>query len=331
MTGLSHTLWPRQFKTRRGVALLISLLVTGLLSASALSFIRTANLEGQVADNTYALTQAEIIAQAGLKGAMALLAMDKRDYDALNEPWADFNRFAAMANVFFEEGGFKGKIEDLSRRINLNMLITNKGMVDLQRRAQVERLFALLDLDTELVEPILDWLDADDEPRPNRGAENNEYLLLEKPYPCANGPLETPGQLTLIKGLTPQIVYGSGEKRGLSDLVTAYLDESKKPGRININTADPIILMSLNEDLTQSLAKEIVEYRESHPFKTPEALRDGFGIDPELFNNIFPLISVNSSHFLIRIEGLFRQARVVVTGVVKRDDKGISLIYYKTG
>jgi len=326
-----HGLWPAHLKARKGIALLITLLVTGLLSASALSFIRMANLEARVADNTYTLAQAEILAQAGLKGAIALLSMDNRDYDALDEPWADFNRFAAMASMLFEEGSFKGTIEDLSRRVNLNTLLNNQGVVDTQRRAQVERLFELLEIEPVLVEPILDWLDPDDESRSNISAENHDYLSLAQPYPCANGPLDTPGQLTLIKGFTSKNVYGTDKKRGLAELVTAYPDESNNRGRININTADYMVLMSLNEDLTESLAKEILKYRESNTFEAPEELRDKFGLDPELFNNIFGLISVKSSHFIVRIEGLFRQARIVVTAIIKRDDKGISLIYYKTG
>ena len=332
MSGAGRSsLWPGQFKTRKGIALLITLLVVGLLSASALSFIRMANLEARVVDNTYALTQAEILAQAGLKGAMALLATDNRGHDALDEPWADFNRYAAAAGVFFEEGSFKGKIEDLSGRINLNTLVSRQGKVNQQKQAQVERLFELLELDPGLVEPILDWLDPDDEPRLDNGAENNYYLSLKNPYPCANGPLDSLGQLTLIRGFTPEIVYGTRGKRGLADLVTAYVDDSKTRGRININTADIPVLMSLHKDLTRNLAEEILKYRETHPFKRPEELRDKFGLAPELFNDIFGLISVKSTHFLVRVQGLFRQARVVVTGIIKRDDKGITLIYYKTG
>ncbi|MBW2086863.1 MAG: general secretion pathway protein GspK, partial [Deltaproteobacteria bacterium] len=198
-----HGLWPGYFNARTGVALLLTLLVTGLLSASTLSFIRMANLEARVADNTYALTQAEILAQAGLRGAMALLSLDKKEYDDLTEPWADFNRFAAMASMLLEEGSFKGKIEDLSRRVNLNALLDKNGLVVLEKQNQVQRLFMLLELDPALMEPLLDWLDRDDDPRSNSSAEGLYYLSLERPYPCANGPLETLGQLTLLKDFTP--------------------------------------------------------------------------------------------------------------------------------
>jgi len=326
-----HGLWPGYFNARTGVALLLTLLVTGLLSASTLSFIRMANLEARVADNTYALTQAEILAQAGLRGAMALLSLDKKEYDDLTEPWADFNRFAAMASMLLEEGSFKGKIEDLSRRVNLNALLDKNGLVVLEKQNQVQRLFMLLELDPALMEPLLDWLDRDDDPRSNSSAEGLYYLSLERPYPCANGPLETLGQLTLLKDFTPAIVYGTEAQRGLAEVVAAFPDDSDNRGRININTADPLVLMSLHEGLTANLAQEIVEHRNTQPFRSLEEFRDRLRMDPQLFNDIFGLISVKSSHFLIQVEGLFRQARVVALGIVKRDDKGIALIYYKTG
>ncbi|MBW1710755.1 MAG: pilus assembly PilX N-terminal domain-containing protein [Deltaproteobacteria bacterium] len=88
-----HGLWPAHLKARKGIALLITLLVTGLLSASALSFIRMANLEARVADNTYTLAQAEILAQAGLKGAIALPGLISTD----SRPWpVCFSRKAVL-------------------------------------------------------------------------------------------------------------------------------------------------------------------------------------------------------------------------------------------
>ena len=40
-----------------------------------------------------------------------------------------------------------------------------------------------------------------------------------------------------------------------------------KDGRININTAEMPVLMSLNEDITEELAERIIEHRESTPFE----------------------------------------------------------------
>jgi len=308
---------------------MMTLLITALISASALSFIRMSHLEARVADNTYALAQADILAQGGLKAAMALLALDNKNYDANteDEAWTQFPRFAAAAASQFQSGSFTGKIESLSGRFNLNTLVNKTGQEDPGRRAQLERLFLELKLDSNQVEVLLDWLDPDEEQRPG-GAESVYYQSLAKPYPCQNGPLSTLGQLTRVRGFTSEAVYGKGgeEEPTLAMLATVYGD-----GLININTADRLVLMSLDQDLTDGLAREIIGHRESQPFEKLEQLLQIPGITPTLFNRILQYLTVKSSYFLVQIEGRHNQAVVKVTAVVRRGNQGLTLIYYKSG
>lgn len=309
----------------------MTLLVTALISASALSFIRMSHLEARVADNTYALAQAEIMAQAGLKAAMAMIAMDTTNYDANTEAeiWTQFPRFAAAAASQFQDSSFTGKIESLSGRFNLNTLVNKTGQEDPERRAQVERLLHELKLDPNQVEVLLDWLDPDDEQRPG-GAESVYYQSLARPYPCRNGPLQAPGQVTRLRGFTSEVVYGPAgadqEEPTLAKLTTIYGD-----GLININTADRLVLMSLDQDLTDGLAREIIGLRESRPFEKVEQLLQVPGITPTLFNRTLKFIAIKSSHFMIQIEGRHSQAVVRITAVVRRGDQGLTLVYYKSG
>jgi len=326
--------WPerKHGPSRRGVALIMTLLVTALIAASALSFIRMSHLEARVADNTYALAQAEILAQAGLKAAMALLALDSNDYDANidEELWTQFPRFAAAAGTQFQGGSFTGKIEDLAGRLDLNTLVGSTGQENEDKRAQMERLFVELGLDSSLVEALLDWLDPDEEQRPG-GAESVYYGSLDKPYPCRNGSLYTLGQLTLVRGFTAKVVYErrddeDEETPPLAELVTVYGD-----GLVNINTADRLVLMSLDPDLTDGLAREIIGHRESQPFDKLDRLLQVPGVTPTLFNRVLKHITVKSGFFQVRVEGRYNQAVVKVTAVVRRGDQGLTLIYYKSG
>ena len=102
-------------------------------------------------------------------------------------------------------------------------------------------------------------------------------------------------------------------------------------GLININTAGEAVLMSLDDDLTRETAREIMERRAVNPFERLEDLRQVSGLRPEVLARIVGLLSVASSHFRIRVEGRFRQARVPITAVVSRDKAGVRLIYYKVG
>lgn len=67
---------------------------------------------------------------------------------------------------------------------------------------------------------ILDWLDPDSIEANNEGcqagAEQDYYNRLDEPYPPRNGPMESPGELRLIKGITPEIY------RAIEPYVTVY-------------------------------------------------------------------------------------------------------------
>jgi type II secretory pathway component PulK len=75
----------------------------------------------------------------------------------------------------------------------------------------------------ELVDALLDWLDEDDEPRPN-GAEREFYEFLEPGYYPKNGPLDTIEELLLIKGFSAAILYGEDVNRN------GILDENEDDG-----------------------------------------------------------------------------------------------------
>ncbi|HUU10642.1 MAG TPA: helix-hairpin-helix domain-containing protein [Phycisphaerae bacterium] len=59
----------------------------------------------------------------------------------------------------------------------------------------------------ELVDALLDYLDADSDVRAE-GAEQDYYDGLQQPYVIPNGPLATVEELFLVKGFTAQVVYG---------------------------------------------------------------------------------------------------------------------------
>src|SRR5262249_55678331 len=58
-----------------------------------------------------------------------------------------------------------------------------------------------------LAQGLLDFLDADDTPR-TAGAEQEYYDSLPRPYAVRNGPLSTLGELLLVRGFTPALLYG---------------------------------------------------------------------------------------------------------------------------
>ena len=77
-------------------------------------------------------------------------------------------------------------------------------------------LMGLPGMTDDVADAILDWIDADDNPRPN-GAESQYYLGLPLPYVPRNGPPVTIDELLLVRGVTPELLYGlDAAKMGLS-------------------------------------------------------------------------------------------------------------------
>ena len=64
-----------------------------------------------------------------------------------------------------------------------------------------QKFFESFKIDPEVVDALIDWLDTGDNPRGTGGAERSYYQSLPVPYVPPNGPMRTPGELRLVKGL----------------------------------------------------------------------------------------------------------------------------------
>jgi type II secretory pathway component PulK len=73
-------------------------------------------------------------------------------------------------------------------------------------------LMALPGMDAAVADAILDWIDEDDEAR-EYGAESAYYSTLEPPYAPKNGPLDTVEELLRVRGVTPEMLFGTDANR----------------------------------------------------------------------------------------------------------------------
>jgi len=106
-----------------------------------------------------------------------------------------------------------------------------------------------------IVDSILDWKDTDDLTRLH-GAESDYYMSLPNPYKAKNGNFDTLEEFLLVKGMTPEILYGGGKKKGLIDLLTV----NSMSGVINANAAPKEVLMAV-PGITAEVAEAIVSSR----------------------------------------------------------------------
>jgi general secretion pathway protein K len=229
-----------------------------------------------------------------------------------------------LAEGMAEPGvSFYGGMVDENSKININLLRNAQGEIDLKREAQMRRLFRALGIKEERLNPVLDWLDADDIERQD-GAEGYFYQNLDEPYECANGPFLTVGQVFLVRGMREFERFGEKKNKKLMDVLTIHSD-----GKINVNTAPKEVLESLGETMDSSLASAIVEYRKEEPFESIEDLRKVPGMDDEVLAEIGEWITVKSSNFSIEAHVNCNGAVASIRAIAQRQGNKAKLIYWQ--
>ncbi len=309
-------------KSERGTALVLTLLVIITLAGLTLGFSGESGVELTLAGYAKDGTRAYQLARSGVEIALELLARDK-DFkmDTFNEDWRKFGS-VPLAGGLAEEGvSFYGGMVDENSKININLLRNSQGEIDEKREAQMRRLFVALGAKEERLNPLLDWLDADDIERQD-GAEGYFYQNLEEPYECANGPFLTVGQVFLVRGMREFERFG--EKKKLMDFLTIHSD-----GKININTAPKEVLESLGGSMDSTLAAAIVEYRKEENFESIEDLRKVPGMEDEVLAEIGEWITVKSSTFSIEAHVNCNGAVASIKTVAQRQGNKAKLIYWQ--
>ena len=277
------------FRGERGTALVLTLLIITTLAGLTIGFSGESGVELTLAGYSRDGYRAYLVARSGIDAGMALLAEDEDPaMDSLNEDWAGLEALIALYGLEEEGIAVSGAVVDESGKINVNLLRNEDGEIDEAREEQIRRLLIGLGLKEELVNPLLDWLDADDVERQD-GAEAYYYQDLEEPYPCANGPFLTPGQIFLVKGMGKLKQF---EGKRLLDYLTIYSD-----GKVNINTAPKEVLQSLGESMDAALAEAIVEFRKGEDFMSIDDLKNVPAISDEVFAEMRDWITVKSSAF----------------------------------
>jgi type II secretory pathway component PulK len=166
-------------------------------------------------------------------------------------------------NALTDEGG----------KLNINALIAQ----DKTGQVLYNALLKLPEMTPEIADAIVDWVDADENPR-TQGAENEYYQSLGNPYRCKNGPLNSLEELLFVKGMTPQLLFGTDQNRngvsdepgspslarGWSDYLTIYGRElgidSTGQLKVYINGDEPKMIYDalLSSEIGEELANYII-------------------------------------------------------------------------
>jgi hypothetical protein len=300
----------RRRRCIRGVVLPLVLIVIALLSLAAYTFSELMLTEYRAALVNQQQAQTRTLADSGIEFLQGFLK-ETDEYQLqlggrYNNPSYFQGILAAEGELARERGhfsiispnlnygelaGLRYGVEDESARINLNTILLADSAATNGARTM---LMGLPGMTEDVADAILDWIDTDDQLR-DQGAEMSDYANLG--YACKNGPLDTIEELLLVRGVTPQLLFGSDANRngmidanelnnpslasatgsasgvdlGWAAYLTLYsLEANVRPDgtpKIDLNASD---LQQLKDDLSTLFEQDwvdfIIAYRQFGPY-----------------------------------------------------------------
>ena len=277
--------------------------------------------------------QASYLAKSGVRAAQAILKEDSENspsYDATTELWA-----TPLPPYPVGEGYVSGKITDESSKLNINLLKDNTGY---DKWGPVwKRLFEVLDIDPGVINAIKDWVDADDISSDLTGAEASYYRRLDPPYTAKNGPIDSIGELRLIRGITDEIY---NQLTTGCDGVPCFTTAPTSLDKVNVNTVSIEVCQALHENLTEDSCLELTE---SRPIESKDSDADfpsswtgtgggtgsSSGIRFELASLNGGYITIKSDYFSILAIGELNETRRAVEALMKRQGQKIQLLSWR--
>ncbi|MEK7702694.1 MAG: type II secretion system minor pseudopilin GspK [Nitrospirota bacterium] len=301
-----------------GFVLLLTLLVVLLLVIIIFEIDFQTRADRRAAGNFRDDTIAHYVALSGIAMGKAILKDDsekRATTDDLTEVWA-----GKPPPFPVGDGEVTGAITDELGKFNLNSLINRSiptsETVEEKKKKQLTRLFELLEVDPQLVDPIIDWIDTDDKVTGSSGAEDETYQTLPAPYKTKNKNIDILEEILLIKGIEPEIY------KKISPYLTVYGD-----GKINVNTADLLILQSFHQQITEDEAKRLRETTYTKPSEVQDAFK---GRITDIYNDFSgpeKLFVVQSNIFSMKSYGSVRNTKKSVQVVWDRGRK--EYLYFK--
>ncbi|HET7922783.1 MAG TPA: type II secretion system minor pseudopilin GspK [Gammaproteobacteria bacterium] len=276
-------------RNQRGVALLIALVILTLAATLAAAMIWDTGLDVRRTANLLQGDQAREYALGAEAWAQQIL---RRDFEAaahtaqtpqqpgaaagtsvnLTQDWA-----MQLPPLPVEGGSVRGQLQDLQGLFNVNNLVNAQATPTAQSVAftQFQRLLTALDLEPGIANAVLDWVNPGDQPHYPGGAKDETYTRLQPPYHTAERPMTSITELLLVAGVTPE-VYRKLEPY-VCALPVASLPQPAAGGAsstitVNVNTAPPLVLMSLAPNLDLGTATALAQNLATHPIEDAAAL-----------------------------------------------------------
>ena len=342
---LFSTRWKTSPAARRGSAVVVALWTVLVLSLLIAGLAYEMHIEAGITSYARKRLKAQVAARGGVEYAKFLLALSFQssafeqegdEEEALRTMAKNLERGIGATGLKVEQGAATATVDILpeSGRRNVNTLQDEDWEELLDQAGVPEEDWP------DLIDCFMDFTDDNNEHRLN-GAEEDDAYYKEQDYAPKNTPLDTVDELLLVKGFTPEIVYGgpppdpkSEPLRGIAQLLTTFGD-----GKVNVNTASREVLLTLTgangKMMDEWVVDDILKYRlgddgasntKDDGFTSVQEAISKTGMDSSLADKI----SVADRRF-VRVTSIGESGgvRSGVWAVFEVGDKRITPIYWR--
>jgi len=299
----------------KGVALITALLVTSIATITAVALASRQHLDVRRTANVLESEQAYVYALGLETVAQKLLTQ----YTLTSNKYDDPSILYVPYTFPVEGGTIAGNLVDMEALFNINNLLDDNDEPEEKQKARFRRLIESVQADIgdngasaeDLVNATIDWIDKNTNMTFPGGAEDGEYLALDKSYRPANHFMANATELALVQGFTNDLLYGivpetndpnQAEEpiKGLLSYVSAL---PRRKTAINVNTADDKILVAFSQHITSSMLSNL---NADSPYESLDAFRNHSAFDSlnlnekkELKQDIKNGMAVESRYFKI--------------------------------
>jgi general secretion pathway protein K len=294
----------------KGFALVLTLVVTALMVAVTTELIHQVYVDTTLSRGFRDGQQASLLAESGISGGIKLLQMSlPQDYSSLSDKWA------TPFKMDDETGSIEIITSEESGKINLNDLVLPNGEYEPFTRDVLRRLGQRLQVPEDVWNNLAAWLNTSKQPSRYGGAQDSYYRSLKPPYSIRNGALANLAELSLVKGVTPEII------NKLRPFVTVFSAQGGMltgiVSKINVNTAPKEVLVALNDRIDDRLADRVLDKRKLSPFKSVSNLSLVAGFDASIATGLEGHATVKGAVYRISSVSIVKDTARTAESVVR--------------
>ncbi len=330
---------------------MLSILATLLVALVLSTQLTDAGLDAQrLMDHAQARETNYLVARSAIEMGMEVLRADDNDADGPGDMWA-----VGELDIEWEGHPVSLRIVDEESRFPLGRLQADPDREPAPEMAKaLVRLTRLAGLPNPegAVDQLLDWVDADQARRPE-GAEWGDYGSR----PVKDAPLDSLSELEALPAWSQLPALPPPQRRGAPKMeevqgagptgdLKASVPETqtlgavassqwsdwlslRSSGLVNVNTAPPQLLLSLDPDLSEVTVQEIVRRRQDEAFKSSQELREVPGMDADLLFRLERMLGYRSNTFEIRAVVKEPPGSITVKAVVQRGQGPIRVLWWE--